>query len=77
MLNHLQELTEIRQAETEKLIRDLELARAAREAARERVKPRRKGAAWLRDLFQGRSRAGNDCPHPECPLRSSPSSPRA
>jgi hypothetical protein len=80
MLNHLKELNDIRQAEMEKLIGDIEVARAAREAARECSKPRRKGAVWFRKLFRlgsGSRRSESDrCPHLECPLRSSPSSPR-
>ena len=78
MLNHLKELNDIRQAEMEQLICELELARAAREAERECGKPRRNGAVWLRKLFGygRRRRESDDCPHLECPLRSSPSSPR-
>ncbi|OXS60936.1 hypothetical protein B1A99_05230 [Cohnella sp. CIP 111063] len=80
MLNYLKELNDIRQAEKEQLICDLELARAAREAAREHGKPRRKGAVWFRKLFGleggNRKRESDCCPHLECPLRSSPSSPR-
>jgi len=71
MLNHLKELNEIRQAETEQFICDLELARAVREAAREHSKPRRKGAAWLRKLFRSKKNSPTSaCGHPECPLRS-------
>ncbi len=71
MLNHLKELNDIRQAETELFICDLEMARAAREAARERGKPRRNGAVWLIKLFRSKRNSPTPaCGHPECPLRS-------
>lgn len=72
MLNHLKELNDIRQAEMEQLICELELARQAREAEREECgKPHRNGAVWLRTLFRRKKNSPTPaCGHPECPLRS-------